>query len=217
MTDAERSGADHIVLPRRSAGLASARALSAATGGQRPRRRAGCLRRSRRHRPRSLGRHRLDRATRDRLRDALRGGRRQPVRAARRDRVPHVPRARGPRCGIRAARRLTPRRRPAAAAPRRALRVALRGVPAAGRGRPVHLAARRRRSRPQGVPLCRLRRLAGWAGGAGGAGRRDRSRQARPGSTLRHRCTAHRRRGDGRRASARAGRADQSGPAAAGG
>ena len=96
---------------------------------------------------------------------------------------------------------------------RGALRLALRRLPAARRGRPVHLAARRRRTRPQDLSLRVVRRVGRRARGARRAGRRGRPRQAR------HRARRAAARADcrrGRGAAAGAGRPDRDRRGAAG-
>ena len=163
MSEAERTGLDHVVLPRRRPGLAllerhrpspadnvldAELAAFAAPGDTVLDPWAGTG---------------SDRAPSDRPRDARRGGRRQPVRAAGRDRLPHRARARGAGRGVRPARRL--------ATGRRAARQHIEELYASrcatcrrpDRRRPVHLAARRRRAGSQDLPLRRraMRRSAG--------------------------------------------------------
>ena len=89
---------------------------------------------------------------------------------------------------------------------RGALRVALRRLPAADRRRPVHLAPGRRRPRPQDLPLRHVRRVGRRSRGARRTGRRGGSRQARHRA---RRAAAGRDRRRGRGSAARAGRPDR--------
>ena len=180
MSEAERTGLDHVILPRRLPGLALLDRYHPAAGRQPARRRAGGVRRAR--------------ATRSSIRGPAPAG--PPAGPSRPGCAPWRPiparsrswppspadGARPGRAGrrVRPARRLAPRRRAAAPAHRGALRDALRDLPRPGGGGAVHLAARRRCARTQDLSLRRLRPLAA----APRSGRRRSTRSISPSSGI---------------------------------